>query len=412
MGLFEKIFGSKAANQKTTTRFELINDSGGGFYNWNGNLFKSDIIRSAIRPEITAIGKLTAEHVINNSRGLKVNPNENIKHLLKRPNPLMNAQVFQEKMAIQLRLNNNAFAYIVRDDLAQPTAIYPLPASSIEVKEGVLGDIFLKFNFNNGKIMTIPYDDIIHLRRDFNNDDFFGDPPGEALTSLMDIIYTSDQGIVKAIKNSSIVKWIMKFTQVLRSEDMKKAVDDFTENYLSIDKAGGAAAADGKYDLQQVNNQAYVPDDKQASNTIQRVYSFFNTNDDIVQSKYTEDQWNAFYEANVEPFALQMANELTYKLFTEWERRKGNEVIYKTASLQYASMSTKMNLVQMVDRGALTPNEWREVMNLPPLDGGNEPIRRLDTAAVSTPNSKGGDEKDGSGKTELHDDTDNSRDSE
>ena len=41
-----------------------------------------------------------------------------------------------------------------------------------------------------------------------------------------------------------------------------------------------------------------------------------------------------------------------------------------------------MNLVQMVDRGALTPNEWREALNLHPIEGGDEPIRRLDTAVV------------------------------
>jgi hypothetical protein len=47
-----------------------------------------------------------------------------------------------------------------------------------------------------------------------------------------------------------------------------------------------------------------------------------------------------------------------------------------------ASIGTKLNLLQMVDRGAMTPNEWRAVFNLIPVDGGDTPIRRLDTAAV------------------------------
>ena len=37
-------------------------------------------------------------------------------------------------------------------------------------------------------------------------------------------------------------------------------------------------------------------------------------------------------------------------------------------------------MVQLVDRGALTPNEWRAMFNLAPVEGGNIPIRRLDTA--------------------------------
>lgn len=41
-------------------------------------------------------------------------------------------------------------------------------------------------------------------------------------------------------------------------------------------------------------------------------------------------------------------------------RSFGNEFIFEAANLQYASMTTKLNLSQMVDRGALTPNEWRK----------------------------------------------------
>ena len=48
--------------------------------------------------------------------------------------------------------------------------------------------------------------------------------------------------------------------------------------------------------------------------------------------------------------------------------------------MQYISMANKLAMVQMVDRGALTPNEWREIMNLSPIEGGDVPIRRLDTA--------------------------------
>ena len=36
----------------------------------------------------------------------------------------------------------------------------------------------------------------------------------------------------------------------------------------------------------------------------------------------------------------------------------------------------------MVDRGAMTPNEWRSILSLGPIEGGSKPIRRLDTALV------------------------------
>ncbi|SFI35873.1 MULTISPECIES: phage portal protein [unclassified Bacillus (in: firmicutes)] len=398
MGLFDKMFGRKKS-ENMTTRFEMVNDEGGGFYSWNGNLYQSDIVRSCIRPKSKAVGKLIAKHIRDNSIEFKVNPDPYLRFILEEPNPLMTGQVMQEKLATQLELNNNAFAYIKRDELGFASEIYPIPCVSIEVVENSLGDIFLKFYFKTGKRMTIPYTDIIHLRKDFNDDDFFGDHPGKSLSSLMEIVNTTDQGIVKAIKNSAVVKWILKFKSVLKQEDIDTQVQNFVKNYLSIDNVnGGAASSDPRYDLEQVKPEAFVPDSKQMQETIQRIYNFFNTNDKIIQSKYTEDEWNAYYESEIEPLAMQLAGEYTRKLFSRRERGFGNKIIFEASSLQYASMSTKMNLVQMVDRGAMTPNEWRSILSLGPIEGGDKPIRRLDTALVKDGNTtKGGDnnEQDG-----------------
>ncbi|WJE51120.1 phage portal protein [Bacillus cereus] len=381
MGLFNKIFGKK--QPPTTTRFEMINDNGGGFFSWNGSVYESDIIRACIRPKAKAVGKLVAKHIRDNTNEFKVNPDPYMRFILEEPNPLITGQMFQEKMTIQLELNHNAFAYIKRDEFGFATEIYPIPCVSVEVVEGVQGDIFLTFYFKNGKRMTVPYVDVIHLRKDFNEDDFFGEHPGKALFSLMDIVTTTDQGIVKAIKNSAVVKWILKFKSVLKQEDIDTQVQNFVTNYLSIDNVnGGAASSDPRYDLEQVKPEAFVPDSKQMQETTQRIYNFFNTNEKIIQSKYTEDEWNAYYESEIEPLAMQLAGEFTRKLFSRRERGFGNKIIFEAASLQYASMSTKMNLVQMVDRGSMTPNEWRSILSLGPIEGGDKPIRRLDTALV------------------------------
>lgn len=104
----------------------------------------------------------------------------------------------------------------------------------------------------------------------------------------------------------------------------------------------------------------------------------------IIHSNYTEDEWNSYYESKIEPIAIDLANEFTRKLFTRRERGCGNRIVFEAANLACASISTKLNLVQMVDRGALTPNEWRATLNLAPLSGGDKPIRRLDTAVVTT----------------------------
>lgn len=388
LGLWNRIFRKKSNSQRTVVK--LVTETGNGFYSWDGNLYKSDIIRSAIRPTARAVGKLVPKHIRDSADGLQVNPEPYIRFLLEEPNPFMGSQKFQEKMAIQLLLNNNAFALIVRDNYGNPTQIYPIPAVSAEaVYEN--SELHIKFVLQNGKMFQFPYRDIIHLREDYNSNDIFGESPIDSLMELMEVITTIDQGIIKAIKNSNVIKWILKFTQSLRPEDIERNVKEFTEQYLSIDSEhGGAAGVDAKADLEQVKPESYVPDDKQMEKSIQRVYSFFNTNENIIQSKFTEDEWNAFYESVVEPIAIQLSQEFTRKLFTRRERGFGNKIIFESSNLQYASMQTKLGLVAMVDRGAMTPNEWRKVMNLGPIEGGDKPIRRLDTAPVT----EGGDNDD------------------
>lgn len=380
MNIFKKFFNKNP----TVTRFEMITESGNGFYSWDGKMYQSDIIRSCIRPKAKAIGKLVPKHIRNNKQeGFSVNPEPYLRFLLEDPNPYMTGQLLLEKITIQLELNNNAFIYINRDEAGYPMELYPIPATIVEAKYNNEGLLFLKCTMKNGKMVTYPYEDIIHIRQDYNENDVFGNSPIGALKQVMEVVTTYDQGIVKAIKNSSVIKWLLKFHQVLRKEDIEKQTKDFVKTYLSIDsEVGGAAAVDGKMDAQQVDPKDYVPNAVQVEKTIQRIYSFFGTNEKIVQSKYNENEWNAYYESEIEPLAIQLANEFTKKIFTRRERGFGNKIIFESSNLQYASMSTKLALQSMVDRGAMTPNEWREVFGLAPIEGGDSPIRRLDTAVV------------------------------
>lgn len=407
IGILDWMFPKKKEEpQPVGVGYKMITDMGEGFYAWDGQIFKSDIVRSCIRPKARAIGKMMAKHILDTD-DFKLFPNEDIKFLLEEPNPLMSGQVMQEKVAIQLELNNNAFILIKRDKNYKPYELYPIPALSVDMLEGMEGDLYLKFWFKDGTYMIVPYADVIHLRQDFNNHNLFGDSPQESLAELMENITTIDQGMRKAIKNSAIIKWIMKFSSVMKPEDVKIQVDEFTKRYLSIENEGGAAASDPRYELEQVKHDNYLPDDKQMQKTIDRIYRFFNTNEKIVQSNYDEDEWNAYYESVLQPVALQLSNEFTRKLFTKNERIKGNKIVFESTSLMYASLKTRLELVSLVDRGALVPNDWNKLLGLPPVEGGDKPIRRLDTAVIDDGAViKGGESDDKDGKTGTDDSTD------
>lgn len=372
----------KFLNVSSGIAFKMITDTGNGFYAWNGKLYDSDIVRACIRPYAKAIGKLQAKHIRRTAGKVATNPEVYMRFLLEEPNPYMGGHVLQEKIAVQLALNNNAFILIVRDENGIPEQLYPIPATLVETKY-VDQILYLKFTFLNGRTVTFPYSEVIHLRNDFSDNDIFGDSPLKALTPLMEVMNTTDQGIVKAIKNSGVIRWLLKFNTPMRPEDLKENVQQFVDNYLSISSSTfGAAGADSKADVVRIDPKDYVPNALQMSNTVKRIYSFFNTNEKIVDSSYTEDEWNSYFEIVIEPVAIQMSEEYSRKLFSRKERGFGNKIFFDAANLQCASLSTKLALQAMVDRGALTPNEWRETFNLSPVEDGDKPLRRLDTQTV------------------------------
>lgn len=355
------------------------------YYSWNGKLYESDIVRACIRPKVKAIGKLVGKHIRDDPKnGLKVNPDARIRFLLEEPNPYMTGQMMQEKVATQLCLNNNAFILIMRDENGLPVQLYPVPCVCAEAIYDKQGNLYLKFQYRNGNTGTFVYEDIIHLRQDYSSNDVFGESPVPALKGMMEVIGTIDQGIIKAIKNSGIVRWLLKFNNSIRPEDVKRNVEDFVKNYLSVESdTFGAAGVDSKADAIRIEPKDYVPNAAQTDKTIDRIYSFFNTNKKIVQSDFTENEWNAYYEAEIEPIVVQLGGVYTTRLFTRKERGFGNRIVFEAKNLQCASLTTKLAFQAMVDRGSMTPNEWRQTMSMAPVEGGDEPIRRLDTQVVN-----------------------------
>lgn len=376
------------------TGFRMIYEQGNMFVGWDGNLYESDIVRACIRPKVKALGKTDRKHLRNNHEGsVDVNPEPYMNFLLSDPNPYMTGQKLIERLETQLILNGNAFCLIVRDSNGYPMELYPVDCASAEAVYTERGALELKFLMPNGRQFQFSYDDIIHIKNDYNHNQIFGSSPAPCLQQIMDVVKTTDQGMINAIKNSSVIKWLLKFNASMRDEDVKKKTQEFAENFLNVSNGTGVAAVDAKADAQQVSNKDYVPDSAQMDKMRERIYSFFNTNQNIVQSNYTENQWNAYYESEVEPDIIAFQEEFTRKLFTRRERGFGNRIVFDSTSLSTASMQTKLGLCQLVDRGIMNMNEVRKVFNLPPRDGGDEFVLRLDTQIIdnSIPAVEGGE---------------------
>jgi len=378
--------------------YQLLRERGNGCWEWDGKLYESDLIRAIIRPFVISAGKFNPKQITGTAAATKVNADAYLTFLLKFPNPIMTGQKFREKLAWQYMLNGNAFALLYRDENGFAVQAYPINAYGVQAKYDEKMNLYLEFVLENGKTVTYPYSDVIHVPHDLGSNELFGSGNRKALEPLMTVVTATDGSIVSAIKNSGIIRWLLKYSRSMRAEELKTRAEEFASSFLDTtdNKNVGVAATGSDADAVQIAPNDYVPNALLQDRTTRRVLEYFNTNEKIVMSTYTEDEWNAYYEAVIEPFAVALGEEFTRKVFSRRDIGLGNRIIFDSTSLQYASMSTKLALVQMVDRGAMTPNQWREILNMGPTGTpeGDMYIRRLDTG-LANQNKNGGESNNG-----------------
>ena len=379
--MFSNIFGTKQPKYKIINNFKLLNNSDSTFYQWNGKIYDNNTVRTAIGTNGMNAGKLNPKHIRNYEKEIIVSPNKNLERILKNPNKYMTIFDFIQKMMIQRDINNNAFAYIDRDPNIQGMdgilGIYPLEASAVDLLEDEKSNLYIKFRFRNGETKIASYTDVIHIRKHFSENDFWGESNVKALTPQLEVTNMTLQGIPNAIKNTAFIRGILEFAQVLNPDDRDKQVKDFSERYLDINNNDkGIAYTDPRYKFHETKSEPYVPNKAQMDYTKQEIYDYFNTNEKIVRGNFSDDEWIAYFETTIEPFAIQMSQEFTTKLFTRTERYYGNEVVFEANRLANASNSTKVTICKEL-KHLFTINEQREMWNRAPVPGGDKLLQSL-----------------------------------
>lgn len=387
--LLQKVFGFLRQGRELA-QLRMLSGYTPVFTPWCGKPYEADVVRAAVDAIARNAGKLKAKH-IRRVGGNVVPMGGQIERLLTvRPNPNMNAYDFLYRLITTLMIDNNAFAYPAWDG-PNLVAVWPINCVMAEFLEDESKTIYVKFYFFDGGQVVLPYSDVLHLRRHYYSNDLLGES-NQPINATLSAIHTTNEGLAQAVKTSAHLRGILKYQGLLKDSDIEKNRERFVNQYMTLQNTGGVAALDSKADYIELKNQPLMVNADQMKELRDAVFRYYGVSEAIVKGDYTEDQWNAFYESTIEPLAVQMSLEFTSKLFTARELGHGNEIVFESNRLQYASMKTKLDLRQMVDRGALTPNEWREALNLAPIEGGDKPIRRLDTRPTDEDNTnKGGD---------------------
>lgn len=368
--MLKGVFGT-GGDKKTATVYKLLNSYENYFYPVADCIYDDATVRTCIDAIAKNVAKLKISH--NRRKGDAVVQVDNrLNYLLgTRPNEFMSAYDFIYKIVSQCYCHNNSFTYIKRDQLGNIIGFYPLDYGAVSLVE-YDGEMYCKFAFMQAGFVTVPYTSIIHIRKHFNTHDIFGDSNKEILGENLSLLTTLKQGLKKAVKEGSRIKGLLKFTGILRPEDQQAQLDLFTSNIKSTSNGSGIGSTDAKADFIELKSQNTTADNNQMNLVRDDVYRYFGISEKIITANYTESEWNAFFESVIEPLAIQMSQEFTAKVFSEKERGFGNEITFTMNRLEYVSLDSKVNLVQVLQQtGVMTINELREIFGFSALpDGG------------------------------------------
>lgn len=366
MSLFDRLFGRNTPVSgeywKTLTAYQPV------FHSWDGALYESELVRSAIDSIARHTSKLKVEAVGT----AKPRFRNIIKH---GPNQFQTWSQFLYRTATILEAQNTAFIVPVKGEYGEIEGYYPVLPTKCEIVS-YRDEPYLRYRFGNGDVATERLIECGILNKFQYHDDFFGENNRKALAPTMDLITIQNDGIKEAVKNSNTFRFMAKLNNFNKASDLAKEQKRFTED--SLRGEGGVLLFPNTWsDIRQINATPYTVDDKQMQAIKTNVMNYFGVNEDVMQGKALGDDLDAFFNSKIEPFSIQLSEVLTKMTYTLRERTQGSEIRANANRLQYMPTSAKVSLVQQLgDRGMLTVNEGRELFNYPPIENGDNTMIR------------------------------------
>lgn len=381
--LFNIIFGNKKQNAIYDNVLKLMSGFNATYTNISNNIEDNIIVKECIHAIATHCAKMMPKHYQSNGE-TKNHISGAINYIIsKKPNPYMITYDFIYKTISLLLAQNNEYIYIDIDNKGYLRGLYPLNplfCTLVEYEK----EIWLKFQFIDGNIYYIKYDKIIHLRNFFAKHDFYGDT-NEVLDGAIETQTVVDDGIKNAIKISASLRGIIKASQaMLKDKDIEKMKSDFVQSLLS--STDGIGGLDARLDFKEINLNPVLLDKEQLEIVNGNIYGYFMISESIIKSKYTSEEWNAFYESVLEPRAIQMGQAFTNAIFSEKAIKEGHSIEFSVNRIKYAKTETKISLIKEAGAlGLITVDEGREILDLPAI-GGEEGKKRLQTLNVINAN--------------------------
>lgn len=311
------------------------------------------------------------------SKGFRTEINNHpLCHLLNcEPNPRMTAFVFKKTLVTAMLLGGNGYAYVQRDGAGEPIGLHYIPNEYVTIVPSDRLDMPVSYSI--GTAVGIEASNMLHILN-YSADGVEG---VSTITHAVETLGVADAAEKQAkgfFDNGCNVGGILTIDKVMTQKQREEAQDSWRTAFGTSGKPNGVAVLSGdmKYQPITVNpKDAMLLESRQFS--VIDICRFFGVSPTKVFD-YTKSSYNTLEQTNLSflsdtlaPILKKIELEIERKLFPH-EKHQGIEVRFDTNQLLRGDKAAQAQFYQkLFALGAMTPNEIRREVDLPPLEGGN-----------------------------------------
>lgn len=376
MRLFDIFRKNKDLLQPSVTSFIPLNGGASASMDAVNKLsYASDILVQAIRCKANEFRKLQPRHIRETGSDKEI-VNSRINYLLQHPNEYMTASEFLEKITILLELNRNVYIYpsyhYTDKGVKEYDALYPLLPSSVDVVKDSADTLYYTLRFPNGYNVTLAAVDIIHWRKDYGVQEYFGGnglQDARNVNASLSYYDTLCRGVAKAMNASYQINGLLKINTMLSNDKMDAERAAFVERLQRNES--GIMVTDMKTEYTAMTRDVKLIDADTIKFMYENVLRSTGTPLAILNGDYTKVQKEAYYEHALEADIKALGECMTKTLFTTREKQVGNKILLYPKDINFMTIDEKIKLAQVaMPAGTLTKDEFRELFGFAPLPNG------------------------------------------
>ncbi len=345
------------------------------------NVYEASVVRACIHTIAEEASKMILKSV-KIKDGIVTTNKDSINDLLMgKPNELMILKDMLYWTAYRLEMKSNAYwypeyriyKYANGEEYVKLESIYPINTDSEDmVFDEKTKKYYLVFTIVNGSTYNIPYDEVIHFRKHFGDNYYFGN---ESRTDLLKKLKIYDQVTTlmpRALEASMQLKGILSAKSQMGETALQKFKEEFESNLKKGEGAFGVLGVDGKFD--PLNTTSQIVDEKILDHLEKVALMNFGVSMKILTGDATENEWQSLYQKNIEPFKIAIEQAATHVLFNQRERQFGNQIKVYDKLVNHLSMKTKLEIIKLMGpNNYISRAEQRELIGYE-ADGGPDKV--------------------------------------